>query len=90
MNRILVIITLSDSGIETLKATPELPKKEIEFVNQWKAEAKLENFYISVSKKDAILVFKDIDEAKCKEMIEILPYFPYMENIEYHYLNKQF
>jgi uncharacterized protein with GYD domain len=90
MNRILVLITLSDSGIETIKSTPELPKKEMEFVNQWKEEGVLESFFISVSKKDAVLIFQNVDEAKTRELIEILPYFPYMSNIEYHNLNKQF
>jgi hypothetical protein len=90
MNRILVLITLSDSGIEIIKSTPELPKKEMEFVNQWKIENILESFFISVSKKDAVLIFRNIDEPKAKELIEILPYFPYMSKIEYHNLNKQF
>jgi 6-phosphogluconate dehydrogenase len=90
MNRILVLITLSDSGIEIIKSTPGLPKKEMEFVNQWKQENVLESFFISVSKKDAVLIFQNVDETKTKELIEILPYFPYMEKIEYHNLNKQF
>lgn len=90
MDRILVLITLSDSGIATLKANPELPKKEMEFVNQWRQENILESFFISVTKKDAVLVFQNVDEAATKGLIESLPYFPYMEKIEYHYLNKQF
>lgn len=90
MNRILVLITLTDGGIETIKSNPELPKKEMEFVNLWKAENLLENFYISVSKKDAVLIFKDLDAAATKKLIEALPYFPYMAKIEYHQLNKQF
>jgi hypothetical protein len=90
MNRILVLITLSDSGIETIKSNPELPKKEMEFVNQWKQDNILESFFISVSKKNAVLVFQNVDEAKTKELIEILPYYPYMAKIEYHNLNKQF
>lgn len=90
MNSILVLITLSDSGIETIKSTPELPKKEMEFVNNWKEENILESFFISVSRKDAVLIFKDTDEARTKELIESLPYFPYMEKIDYHLLNKQF
>lgn len=90
MNRILVLITLSDSGIETIKSNPELPKKEMEFVNQWKQENILESFYISVSKKDAVLIFQNVDEARTKELIKILPYFPYMAKIDYHNLNKQF
>ncbi len=90
MNRILVLITLSDDGIETIKSNPELPKKEMEFVNHWKAEGLLESFFISVSKKDAVLIFKKVDEHKTKELIESLPYFPFMAKIEYHQLNKQF
>jgi len=90
MNRILVLITLSESGIESIKSNPELPKKEMEFVNQWKQENILESFFISVSKKDAVLIFQNVDEPKVKALIEILPYFPYMAKIEYHNLNKQF
>jgi len=90
MNRILVLITLSDSGIDTIKSTPELPKKEMEFVNQWKQENILESFFISVTKKDAVLIFQNVDEQNTKELIESLPYFPYMAKIEYHHLNKQF
>lgn len=90
MNSILVLITLSDSGIETIKSTPELPKKEMEYVNNWKEENILESFFISVSRKDAVLIFQGTDEARTKKLIESLPYFPYMEKIDYHLLNKQF
>mgnify|MGYP003581679238 FL=1 len=62
----------------------------MEYVNKWKEEGILENFFISVSKKDAVLIFKNIDESKTRELIEILPYFPYMQKIEYHILDKQF
>lgn len=90
MNRILVLITLSDNGIQTIKSNPDLPKKEMEFVNQWKEENILESFFISVSKKDAVLIFQQVDEMKAKELIETLPYFPHMASIAYHNLNKQF
>jgi hypothetical protein len=86
----MVLITLSDSGIEIIKSTPELPKKEMEFVQQWKQESILESFFISVTKKEAVLIFQQIDAARTRELIEILPYFPYMEKIEYLNLNKQF
>ncbi len=90
MNRILVLITLSDHGIETIKSQPDLPKKEMEFVSQWKQESLLESFFISVSKKDAVLIFQNTDENRTRQLIESLPYFPYMAKIEYHVLNKQF
>lgn len=90
MNRILVLITLSDSGIETIKSTPELPKKEMEFVNRWREENILESFFISVTKKDAVLIFQNVDEPKVIELVGSLPYFPYMSKIDYQNLNKQF
>ena len=90
MYKILVLISLSDSGIDIIKSNPELPKKEMEFVNKWKEENILESFFISVSKRDAVLIFQNIDETKTKELIEILAYFPHMEKIEYHNLSKQF
>ena len=62
----------------------------MEYINKWKEEGILENLFISVSKKVAVLIFKNIDESKTKELIEILPYFPYVQKIDYHILDKQF
>ncbi|HMT35658.1 MAG: hypothetical protein IPL09_05385 [Bacteroidetes bacterium] len=90
MNRIMVLISLSDNGISTIKSNPSLPVKEMEYVNQWKQENILESFFISVTKKDAVLIFQNLDTIKAKELIESLPYFPFMEKIEYHNLDKQF
>ena len=90
MNRILVLITLSDNGIDTIKANPELPQKEMVFINQWKAAGILESFFISISKKDAVLIFQNTDKHHTKELIEMLPYFPYMAKIDYHHLDKKF
>lgn len=90
MNRIVVLITLSDSGLYIIKANPDLPTQEMEFVNQWKEEGILESFFISVPKTDAVLIFKNIDESRAKELIKTLPYFPYMARIDYYDMNQQF
>jgi hypothetical protein len=42
----------NDNGIETIKSNPELPKKEMEFVNPWKQNSILGCVFISVSKKN--------------------------------------
>ena len=68
MTQILALITLSDSGIVTIKSAPELQKKEMEYVNKWKEEGILENFFISVSKKDAVLIFKNIMNQKLRNL----------------------
>lgn len=86
----MTVISLSDSGIDTIKSNPELPKQEMEFVNKWKEEEILESFFISVSKKDAVLIFQNVDEETTRALIESLPYFPFMSRIDYHMLNKQF
>ena len=90
MNRIIVLTTLSESGIDLIKSNPELPKKEMEFVNQWKKENILESFFLTEKKNAAVLIFKNINESKTKELIESLPYFPFMIKVEYQNLNKQF
>lgn len=82
--------TFRKSGMDTIKSNPELPKKEMEFVNQWKQENILESFFISVTKNGAVLIFQNVGETKVKLLIETLPYFPYMAKIEYHPMNKQF
>ena len=81
MNKIVVIITLSDSGIDTIKSNPDLPIKEKAFVNRWKQENILESFFISVAPKEAVLIFQNVDEEKIKMLINTLPYFPHMEKI---------
>lgn len=61
----------------------------MEFVTQRKQETILERFFIPVSRKDAVLIFQNVDETGTKERIVIPPCFPYMAKIEYHNLDKQ-
>ncbi|MCC6371447.1 MAG: hypothetical protein IT236_10625 [Bacteroidia bacterium] len=90
MNKVLVIITLAEGAIEKIKSNPELPKKEMEFINQWKEEGVLENFFITVSKTGAVLIFNGISESHSKQLIESLPYFPFMARVDYLNLDKHF
>jgi hypothetical protein len=90
MNRILVSITLTSAGMATIKASPDLQKGEMEFINQWKAEGLLESFFISTDRTGAYLVFCGIDGDKARALIAILPYFPHMASVEYRELMKQF
>lgn len=90
MNRILVLITISPESIEKIKAVPGLPQQEMEFIRQWQQNDILENFFLTVSKTGAVLIFKNVDEARAKELVETLPYFPYMDKVEYLNLDKHF
>ena len=90
MERILVSISLSSEGMAHIKATPELQKAEMEFVNKWKEEGILESFFISTDRTGAFLLFSGVDAGPAKELIGILPYFPYMARVHYFELDKQF
>ena len=57
MTQILVLITLSDSGIVTIKSTPELPKKEMEYVNKWKEEGDFRKLFHFSFKKGCSTYF---------------------------------
>lgn len=90
MKRILVSIALSPEGMSSIRATPELQKSEMAFVNQWKDEGILESFFISTDRTGAFLLFSGVELGRAKELIGILPYFPYMAQVQYFELDKQF
>ena len=88
MNRILAILTLD---MENLPSNfPEILKLEQEVVAKWKAEGTLEHLFLRDTKNGAILIFKDIDETKAKELMQILPFYQLKKSVEYLNLMQQF
>lgn len=57
---------------------------------KWKEEGILESLFLRHSKNGAVLIFKGIDEAKAKELMETLPLFKLQKSVEYFSLIKQF
>jgi hypothetical protein len=90
MKRILVSIMLSPEGLAHIRATPDLQKAEMEFVDRWKEEGLLESFFISTDRTGAFLLLSGVEADRAKELIGILPYFPYMAQVQYFELDKQF
>lgn len=90
MPHILVSISLSPEGMAHIRATPELQKAEMEFVNRWKEEGLLESFFISTDRTGAFLLLSGVEPGRAKELIGSLPYFPYMSNVDYSEVDKQF
>ena len=88
MNRIQAILTLDMNKIPS--NFQEILKHEQEVVAKWKAEGILENLYLRHEKNGAVLIFKDIDETKAKELMEVLPFYPLRKSVEYFNLIKQF
>ncbi len=88
MNRIQVILTIDT---ENLPANfQEILKHEQEVVAQWKAEGILEHLFLRQSKNGALLIFKNVDELKAKQLMETLPLYPLKKSVEYFNLIKQF
>jgi len=88
MNRIQVILTIDT---ENLPANfQEILKHEQEVVAQWKAEGILEHLFLRQSKNGALLIFKNVDELKVKQLMETLPLYPLKKSVEYFNLIKQF
>lgn len=88
MNRVQVILTLD---MENLPDNfQEILKQEQEMVATWKAEGILEHLFLRQARNGAVLIFKDIDEDKAKELMEQLPFFKIKKSIEYLNLMQQF
>jgi muconolactone D-isomerase len=88
MNRIEAILTIDT---ENLPANfQEIIKHEQEVVAQWKAEGILEHLFLREGKNGAVLIFKDIDLARAKELMEQLPLYQLKLSVEYLQLMKQF
>ena len=88
MNRIQVILTID---MENLPDNfQEILKQEQEVVAKWKEEGYLENLFLRQTKNGAVLIFKDLDEIKVKELMEKLPFYKLKKHIEYYNLIMQF
>jgi hypothetical protein len=80
MNRIMVILTID---IENLPVNfPEIIQHEREVVAQWKKEGFLDQLFLRQTRNGAVLIFKDIDEAKVNELMPTLPLYVLKKSVE--------
>ncbi|MFO0357412.1 MAG: muconolactone Delta-isomerase family protein [Sphingobacteriaceae bacterium] len=88
MNRIGVIFTINTENLPS--DFQEIIKHEQEVIQQWKEAGYLDHMYLRQSKNGAVLVFKDVDEAKVNELMQSLPLYKLKKSIEVLPLIKQF
>ena len=89
MKRIAVIttkITANHQGVDF----EALKKKEMPFIQKWKEEGVLENFYINADTNGAVLIFKDLEMEQVIKNMQGLPFFPYLEKVDYIEINEIF
>ncbi len=89
MNRITVITTKIASKYPDVDFE-ELKKEEMLFIKKWNEEGVLESFFIRSDTNGAVLVFKELEKNQVVENVEKLPFFPYLDKVEYIELNKIF
>ncbi len=88
MSHIQAILTIDTDNLPS--NFQEIIKHEQEVVAKWKEEGILEHLFLRQGRNGAILIFKDIDEAKAIELMETLPLFKLKKSVEYFALIKQF
>ena len=88
MSHIQAILTIDTDNLPS--NFQEIIKHEQEVVAKWKAEGILEHLFLRQERNGAILIFKDVDEVKAKELMEKLPLYQLQKSVEYLNLIKQY
>jgi hypothetical protein len=89
MKRIAVIttkISANHPGVDF----EALRQKEMPHVMKMKEQGVLENFFVNTDTNGAVLIFKDLEMEQVVQNMEALPYFPYLDHVEYRELHKGF
>ena len=87
MKVVQVDITSHLEGVPNLQA---LMGQEFATVSRWKEEGILEHLFVKNAQAGAILVFKDVEEARVKELIPTLPLSSHFTHVTYSAADKQF
>ena len=88
INNIMAILTIHIDNLPN--NFQEIIKHEQEVLTQWKDNDIVEHLFLRQTKNGSIIVFKNIDEAKAKELMETLPLYKFVKSIEYFQLIKQY
>jgi len=80
MNRILVILTIDTDNLPSNFL--QILQHEREVVAQWKKEGFLDQLFLRPTKNGAVLILKDMDEDKAKQLITTLPFYAIKKSIE--------
>ncbi|NBT16790.1 MAG: hypothetical protein EBS95_10710 [Chitinophagia bacterium] len=87
-NNILAIFTIATDNLPD--NFQEIIKHEQEVISAWKAEGLIEHLFLRPTRNGAVIVFKDVDEARAKTLMESLPLYQFVLSVEYFPLMKQF
>jgi muconolactone D-isomerase len=87
MNIIAAIITIKpEVKIEDIA---DIINHEREVLKEWTSLGYIHDLYLRQTRNGAVIMFKEMDEQKAREMVATLPLFPYLLSVEYLPLLKQ-
>ncbi len=87
-NNILAIFTIATDNLPD--NFQEIIKHEQEVISAWKADGLIEHLFLRPTRNGAVIVFKNVDDARAKELMESLPLYQFVLSVEYFPLMKQF
>jgi muconolactone delta-isomerase len=87
MSRIIVNIT---DDLDQIPDLETLLPKEVAHAGQLKEQGILEHLFIKEDRTGAVLVMKDIDVAKAKDLVAAFPMFKYFDQVDYTVAEKPF
>lgn len=88
MNRIQVILFIDTTNLP--ENFQEIVKHEQEVLFKWKEDGILEHLFLAQTKDAAVMILKDVDESKAKELTEALPLYKLKKTVQYLNLIQQF
>jgi len=68
----------------------EILPNELAVVGKWKEQGILEHLFIKGDRTGAVLIFKNVNESKVKELLPTLPLHKFFDKVEYSVVDKQF
>lgn len=83
-----IIVNITDDLTNTPNINELLPK-EYAKAAVYKKQGFLEHLFIKADKTGTVLVFKNVDLAKAKELVSGYPMFQYFTKIDYAEVDKQ-
>lgn len=84
------IVVNIDCRMAVIPNLEEMTKKEVEAVAVWKEQDFMENLFIKEDGNGAILVMKNVDAVKAKELVATLPLISYFQNVTYFETDKKY
>ena len=87
-NHVLVIFTINTENLPA--HFPEIIKHEQELLAKWKEQGLVDHLFLRPTRNGAVIVLKDVDEAKAKTLIESLPLYAFVKSVDYYPLIKQY